>query len=274
MWKILKEYGIEGDTLEVIKLLYRDTRATIRIGKDRSRDISLGTGVKPGCILSPILFNIFIDFVVRKALRAAGDKGVRLRVGEEGCWRDSAEPKTANQSTRDLTISCMLFADDMNLLADNYGDLKQLVDTIEQVSQSYGMTISIPKTKIMVFCPPEGEGREPIVIRGESIGEVAEFKYLGSLITPEGSCKVDIAKKITNGWHAFKKVKKSVFRERAFSDRTKVRVFKVQVLPAMLYGSACWAVSEQALHKLESEQMRMSVVCSAFAKLIMSRTRC
>jgi len=69
LWQAMKTYGISGKIVRIVSSLYENTRAKVRVNGVLSECLSLKTGVKQGCVLSPLLFNIFIDWVVRRVLK-------------------------------------------------------------------------------------------------------------------------------------------------------------------------------------------------------------
>ncbi|CAF1957530.1 unnamed protein product [Rotaria magnacalcarata] len=73
LWRVCRAYGLSD---KMIKLLYDDVKAEVRIDGDFSSSIQMNTGVKQGCLLSPILFNVYIDFVMRQILEQAGTEGI------------------------------------------------------------------------------------------------------------------------------------------------------------------------------------------------------
>ena len=68
LWKILKEMGIPPDHLIcLLKNLYAGQEATVRIGHGRTDWFQIGKGVRQGCILSPCLFNLYAEYIMRNA---------------------------------------------------------------------------------------------------------------------------------------------------------------------------------------------------------------
>ena len=260
LWKVLRVYGIEGNLLEMIKLLYKDLKASIRVGDGRTEEFDIKAGVKQGCVLSPILFNIYLDFVVRRAIERFDKMGAGILRGEEGEWIDPIKGGRRESRGRDLglaIISALLYADDTALLASSYHDLCLMIKVLDEVTQEWGLTISIPKTKIMVWQAPKDEVRETMILRGEVVDEVEEFKYLGSVFTSEGGDIRDVDVRISRAWAAFHKLKKRVWRQKAFSIATKIKVYKMTVVPTILYGAESWTLSEVEEERLETTQMRM-----------------
>ena len=258
LWKVLQHYGIDGDLLDMIKLLYRNTRAAIRVGEGRTEEFSLKAGVKQGCVLSPLLFNIYLDFVVRQALKRFGEAGVGVARGAKEFWYNPLGGRAKGMSDMGvLNLAALLYADDTALLTSSYKDICKMVNILEEMTKEWGLTISIPKTKIMVWGAPEGEDRPPLIIRGEVVEEVQEFKYLGSMFTSVGGDARDVEVRINKAWGCFHKLKRKVWRQRAFGLATKMKVYKMAVIPTLLYGSESWTLTEAEEDKLESVQMRM-----------------
>jgi hypothetical protein len=255
LWTICKRYGVDGELLDMMMLMYNDTTAKVKTAWGPSREFSLRSGVKQGCVLSPLLFNIFLDHVMRTAITRGGYDGLKVHVGDNGCWRQSAQPQ-GRAVRKDEQISTLLYADDTTLLASSYEELCRMVQVLELTSQRYGMTISVTKTKVMAFAAPADEVRAGIVLRGESIEEVAVFKFLGSLITSDGKSDTEIHKRIRTAKYSFVKLKAKLFSKPYFSSVTKTRVYKVQVLPALMYACSSWSVSAAMLEKLEVQQMK------------------
>ena len=66
-WKILKEMGIPDHLTCLLRNLYAGQEATVRIGHGTTDWFQIGKGVRPGCILSPCLFNLYAEYIMRNA---------------------------------------------------------------------------------------------------------------------------------------------------------------------------------------------------------------
>jgi hypothetical protein len=132
-----------------------------------------------------------------------------------------------------------------------------MVTILDEVMKEWGLTISIPKTKIMLWGAPDNEVRPPLILGGEVVEIVNQFKYLGSIFTSEGGDGRDVEWRISKAWGCFHKMKKKVWRQKAFKSETKIKVYKMTVIPTLLYGMESWVLTEEEEHKLESTQMRM-----------------
>ena len=105
LWKVLAEYGITGKAQKLLRSMYANCSATATLGDLESEEIKLEMGLKQGCVLSPILFALYI--------KELGDTLVASRYGAK---------------IGDLKIPALFFADDMVLIGSGDEDLQSLLD--------------------------------------------------------------------------------------------------------------------------------------------------
>ena len=159
-----KKYNISAHFIRVIKkhLYDKATSAVLRNGSIGDC-LRTTTGVRQRCLLSPILFNIFLERILTDSLEDhAGTLGIRGR-----------------------TITNLRFADDIDDMAGEEEELATLVERLDKASTAYGIEISAEKTKLIAN-NTSGIDTE-IKENGQKLETVAFFKYLGSVITDQGS---------------------------------------------------------------------------------------
>ena len=66
MWQMLRVYGVGGKLLKAVQSFYVDSRECIRVGNDVSESFAVNVGLTQGCVMSPWLFNLYTDGVVRE----------------------------------------------------------------------------------------------------------------------------------------------------------------------------------------------------------------
>ena len=115
-------------------------------------------GVRQECLLSPTLFNIFLERIMTDAL----------------------EDLKGTVSIGGRTITNLCSADNIDGLAGEKGKLANLVECLDKASTAYGIEISAEKTKLMTNI--SGINTE-IKVNGQKLETVTSFKYLGSVIT-------------------------------------------------------------------------------------------
>ena len=139
-------------------------------------------GVRQGCLLSPTLFNIFLERIMSDAL-------------------DNHE---GTVSIGGRTITNLRFADDIDGLAGEENELTNLVNQLDRASTKYGMEISAEKTKLMTN--DYGSITADISVHGQKLETVQQFKYLGAIISDQGS-KSEILARAAQTMTALSKLK-------------------------------------------------------------------
>ena len=116
LWQVLRIYGIGGRVLRGIMSFYVEGKACVRVGGELSESFEVKMGLRQGCVMSPWLFNVFMDGVVREVYARVNGMGVKMRVNGESEW----------------ILSQLLFADDTALVAESAEQLQCLVRELEE----------------------------------------------------------------------------------------------------------------------------------------------
>ena len=162
--KLLPEYNIPNEDIRLICKICDNKEAQIRSTNSLSRKVKIKQGVKQGCILSPILFNMYSEEVISSALES--EQGIVIN------------GKRFNN---------IRFADDTVLLASSTHDLQRMLNSIIRVSRDFGMELNEKKTKGIVI-EKKPETNIKIVVNGKQLEQVKDYKYLGTTISDDGKC--------------------------------------------------------------------------------------
>ena len=138
----------------------------------------------------------------------------------------------ALSALRGKTTTNLRFADDINGLAREEEELAKLVERLDKASTAYGMEISAEKTKLMTNTT-SGINTE-IKVNGQKLETVTSFKYLGSVITDEGS-KPEILSRKAQATAAFTRLK-PVWNDRGISLSSKIQQMRSLVTSIFLYA--------------------------------------
>ena len=155
LWKRLIDVGLRGKLWRVLRNLYDVVESSVLVGHRRTEWFQVEAGVRQGCILSPILFAIFIDGLVRAVKR------VRVTSTLEG-----------------IKLNILLFADDVILLADSRKDLQKLLDAVYEYSQKWRFKWNVLKSKVMRFGSRKAQKLQ-YYLGFQALEVVKSFKYLG-----------------------------------------------------------------------------------------------
>uniref|UniRef100_A0A034VWX2 LINE-1 reverse transcriptase-like protein n=1 Tax=Bactrocera dorsalis TaxID=27457 RepID=A0A034VWX2_BACDO len=226
IWRALVCKGVPEKLINLIKQLYSGACCRVRCGNILSSGIQVRTGVRQGCVLSPLLFNLVLDLAMRQA--CANNRGIS--------WGLSG-------SLEDLD-----YADDICLLSHKYSHISVKLEAVSDIAAQTGLKINIAKTKFMRINTTETPN---IQIAGTCLEEVDEFCYLGSIISKNGGSTADIRNRISKGRAAFGMLDK-VWRSTHISIRTKLKIFDSSVKSVVLYGCETWNIAANVLQSLQS----------------------
>ena len=126
-WKILKEMGIPDYLTCLLKNLYAGQEKTVRTGHGTTDWFQIGKRVCQGCILSPCLFNLYAENIMRNAGLDEAQAGIKI----------------ARRNINNLR-----YADDIILKAESEEELKSLLMKVKEESEKVGLKLNIQKTKI------------------------------------------------------------------------------------------------------------------------------
>ena len=217
LWKILKEMKIPDHLTCLLRNLYASQEATVRSGHGTTDWFQIGKRVHQGCILSPCLFNLYAEHIMRKA----------------GLEEAQAEIKIARRN-----INKLRYADDTTLMAESEEELKSLLMKVKAESEKVGLKLNIQKTKSMVSGPITSWE-----IDGETVETVSDFILGGSKITADGDCSHEIKRRLLLGRKIMTNLD-SIFKSRDITLPTKVRLVKAMVFPVVMYGCESWTVKK------------------------------
>ena len=83
LFHVLRHYGLEEEMVAMLQLLYTDTMGQVVMNGTTSESFTITSGVKQGCILSPLLFNVYLDCVVRQCVEELRKDGVDWEYPED-----------------------------------------------------------------------------------------------------------------------------------------------------------------------------------------------
>ena len=132
LWKILKEMGIPDHLTCLLRNVYAGQEATVRTWHGTTDWFQIGKEVRQGCILSPWLFNLYAEYIIRNA----------------GLEETQDRIKTAGRNINNLR-----YADDTAIMVETEEELKSLLMKVKEESEKVGLKLSIQKTKIMASGP-------------------------------------------------------------------------------------------------------------------------
>ena len=205
--------GIPDHLTCPLRNLYAGQEATVRTGHGTTDWFQIGKGVRQGCILSPCLFNLHAEYIMRNAGLEEAQAGIKIA---------------------GRNINNLRYADDTTLMAESEA-LKRLLMKVKEESEKVGLKLNIQKTKIMA--------PGPITSWEIDRETVSDFIFLGSRITADGDCSHEIKRCLLLGRKVMTNLD-SILKSRDITLPTKIRLVKAMVFPVVMYGCESWTVKK------------------------------
>ena len=222
LWKILRAYGIPSHLAEITKSSYDNFTCCVGDG-----DIlfEVHTGVRQGCVLSTLLFNLVVDWIMHRTTEDQ-IRGIR--------WMPFSY------------LEDLDYANDLALLSHTHTHIQEKTQRLHTFAKQVGLNISSKKTEIMAL---NTTNTQLVQIDNEELPYTDRFTYLGCIISKDGGTDLDIQSRLNKARNSLNMMNKG-WRSSTYSTRTKLKLYHSCVLTTLLYGSECWRLMEKDLSKL------------------------
>ena len=213
--------NISANLVRTIEQLYDKATSAVQMNGSIEEWFRTTVGVRQGCLLSPTLFNIFLERIMSDAL----------------------EEHDGKVSLGGRNITNLRFADDIDALAEEEQELEALVKSLDKTCTRYKMEISAEKTKLITNSA-NGIQRE-IKVKGQKLGTVTSFKYmyLGAVVSDDGS-RPEVLSRIAQATAALTKLK-PFWRDNNISLGSKAKLMRSLVISIFLYACESWTLTAE-----------------------------
>ncbi|GFO40659.1 endonuclease-reverse transcriptase [Plakobranchus ocellatus] len=165
---------------------------------------------------------------------------------------DALEDHCGTVSIGGSPITNLRFADDIDGLAGNQYELASLVEQLDKALSNFGMEISAEETKIMTNS--KEPSKKGIKVNGQILETVTKFKYLGSIISDEGS-KPEILFRIAQTTAALTKFK-PIWNNKNIAISSKIRLLRSLVMSIFIYACDSWTLNADTERRITAMEMR------------------
>ena len=217
--------------MRIIHSVYNDQLAAVRLPDLTTNWFRIKRGVRQGCVMSPDLFNLYSEVILRDL-------------------QDRQEGVVVNG----ININNLRYADDTVLIATSEEDLQNIFNAVVVSSKNFGLNINSKKTKVMVISKSENIPTCQLFHNATQIEQVSSFNYLGAIITSDSRCKKEILRRIGLAKDTFKKLQ-TILKDRKLSIAIKLRLLKAYVWSTLLYGCESWTLTAETLDRLSAAEM-------------------
>lgn len=218
--------GLSQKIVRVLQKLYTNTTSKIWDGKTLSSSFTVTQGVKQGCLLSPVLFSLYLNDL-----------------------HDYLPGGTAVGGTN---VKILLYADDIVLLADSPIVLQNMINTLYDYCNQWSLKINLEKSKIMIFrtCTRVSQNTRWKFGNNE-IDVVNDYKYLGINLTFNLSFKKHLESKLALSKTAINANWLNYIHDPKINFSNKLKIFHSAAKSIMFYGAQVWGfLSFDAVEKL------------------------
>ena len=193
----------------------------------RKQQLELDKGVRQGCILSPCLFNLYAEYIMRNAGLEEAQAGIKIA---------------------GRNINNLRYADDTTLMAESEEELQSLLMKVKEESEKVGLKLNIQKTKIIASGPItswEIDGKQWKQCQTLFLGApkslqmvIAAMKFRCLLLGRNVMCNLD-----------------SILKSRDITLSTKVHLVKAMVFPLVMYGCESWTIRKAERRRIDAFEL-------------------
>ena len=228
---VLEKLGVPSKIRNLIRGMYLKTKARFIFGDIMTDWVPLKKGVRQGCILSPLLFNMYTEELTRRIRK----EGLGVMIGEN-------------------PLGTLLYADDVVLIAEEREDMQKLLDISADYGREFSLSFGVGKCGVMMINCEGDVGREFMLGR-DPLNKVNRYKYLGVNLDEKGAdgAKNDRLFRANQWWGRLC----SVAKLRSNKYEVIRGIWKSIAVPSLMYGMETipWTVGE--LNKMEAVQNKI-----------------
>ena len=210
--------GISGLFLNNIIAMYEKTKYSIKVKNGFLDPISSNLGLRQGCPLSPMLFNLYIENI-------------------KDVFDDTCEPVYLDN----IKLNHFLYADDLVLISRDAKGLQRSLDKLAIYAEHKQLTINTKKSKTMIFNPTGKYIKEKFSVNRMTLEAVKSFCYLGFEVKPSGTVKHAMNTLYDKANKALRPLLCAIARFN-IPVKTSIRLFHTYISPIILYNVENWAV--------------------------------
>ena len=229
----LKQLNVHYKIINLVQNLYQKQTAAVRLENGMSEWFPIKRGVRQGCILSPSLFSIYTEMIMRD-------------VEEDGHTSEYDSIKINGREINELR-----YADDTVLISKTPEGLDNILQSTKRHSEKKDLFLNPSKTKVM---STDKCTRTPsISVNNEELENVNNFTYLGAQINRDGKITPEIRRRLAIATAKINKLQKLW---KSNSLKTKLRALKTTIFPVATYGCESWVITKADAKKINAFEMK------------------
>ncbi|BHF70267.1 hypothetical protein SprV_0301331700 [Sparganum proliferum] len=235
LWKIMQKFGCPERFIEMVRQLHDGMMARVTDNGTVSEAFAVTNGVKQGCVLAPTLFSLMFSAMLMDAYR--GERpGIRIAYRTDGNLLNQRRMHFQSRVST-TTVHELLFADDCALNTTSE----------EEMQPRHGLVLRRLREFRSAATPPNAP---QISVNGTQLQVVENFLYLGRTLSRNTKIDDEVANWISKASEAFGRLQSTFWNRHGFLLSTKLKMYKVIILPTLLYGAETWTVYTKQARRL------------------------
>ena len=260
LWQVLTRIGVPPQMLAVIQQFHDGMRACVRPDDGVCLNwFEVEQGLRQGCVLSPLLVNIFFAAVLTVVLqRFREEPAILVELVHLKQPPTSMGPEPAMDYVH-RTVWAMLYADDACMVSRSPQGLAKMMEVIVEVCRAFALTVTAKKTETMCMLPR----RTPRTIvqveaTGQTYKQVQLFTYLGGAVTEvPDNVSVEIVRQTQACWMRIRRYLWELYDQPKVALSLKTRQVKAEVIEALLCEFSTWTLRQEHYAKLRTVHHRV-----------------
>ena len=214
----LLENGLSRKFVRLLRNFYSASSLCVKVPDGRSITFPSSVGLKQGCNMSPLLFNLFInDFLT-----------------------EINGPQIASPFLGNIPINALFYADDLVLLSESKEGLQMLLDKLHAYTQSWCLQVNRSKTKCIVFSSKKKRSAHVVNFGGSPLITAEQYCYLGTSFSRNGSLNDAGHTLRRKALKALNGLLQRVYKFKSCNPTIMADLFDKMILPIALYNSEVW----------------------------------
>jgi len=215
----LSMLGLSKKIICVLMLLYSNTSCQVWFENELSNSFSIDQGVKQGCVLSPVLFSLYLN--------------------------DLHDSLPGGIQFGNMKVKVLMYADDLVLLSTCPHELQSMIDAFELYCDTWGLSVNLDKSKILIFREGPRVARAlSWTFKNSPIEITNEYNYLGILLNYNLSFSKHLEAKLCSAKNAINATWSRLLLNVKVDVASKIKVFNAACRAILFYGAQIWGFSE------------------------------
>jgi sorting nexin-29 len=214
----LHSIGVSTQFIKSLEILYKDTNNVVWNGSEMSDKFETQSGVKQGCILSPLLFSLYLNDLV-EAIKG----GVKIR---------------------ESYINMLLYADDIVFFSETATGLQLMINRLSDYCEKWGLTVNTNKSQVMVMRKRKTKIKEKWYYKSEQLRVVDYYPYLGMGIRYDLNLNEHINERIKKAKININSLWNSFVKNKYTHLSSKLELFNAVCRSVVCYGCQSWGYIE------------------------------